>query len=462
MGDDKGAEAPWRNAPSTWVAPGIFAVLFILSFSSHTYQPTAIEVAIWIVLVAAVELVSMQLPSGTTFSMGFAVGFAVAIIYRSEPWIPMLISAVGGFDSRSFRGNIILSRELYNRAQLGVSTGIAAIALDAVWGSSLARQGFAVLLAALAQLTVQIVSVCFAIRVNAGTRSRDLLPKVLPRPVSGFALVSAGLVLFGTAIATIYLRLGHSVSLVMVILTPLALARFALISLERQSRLRDSLRDQRQLLLQATEAALLEREQERTRIAEQIHHSSLQHLAGAALCVRQARDQVGFEPQQAVVDTLQRADDGLHHVIEELRDTLTDLLDSGMDGGLADSVQAFLKDLRTIWNVQVHCDCSLRREPPPALGLAAFHIVREAASNAAKHSGSAAIIVAVRETDAGIEISVEDEGEGLSAEPRDGERHFGLELMRRRARQAGGELRIQTSPNKGTSVSAFIPMPTQL
>lgn len=90
-----------------------------------------------------------------------------------------------------------------------------------------------------------------------------------------------------------------------------------------------------------------------------------------------------------------------------------------------------------------------------------YQIVREALANVIKHAGATNARVVLERTAKSLRVSVEDDGSGAriarrraGAVPDD---HYGLEIMRERARRIGGRLRIVSAPGKGTQVRLSIP-----
>jgi two-component system nitrate/nitrite sensor histidine kinase NarX len=90
-----------------------------------------------------------------------------------------------------------------------------------------------------------------------------------------------------------------------------------------------------------------------------------------------------------------------------------------------------------------------------------FQIVREALANVIKHAGASNARVVFERSAKAIRVSVEDDGTGSCPTRRPGGRspgeHYGLEIMRERARRIGGRLRIVSAPGKGTQVRLSIP-----
>ena len=103
--------------------------------------------------------------------------------------------------------------------------------------------------------------------------------------------------------------------------------------------------------------------------------------------------------------------------------------------------------------ISVEVSGAPRRLPAP-LEAHLFQIGREALANAVRHARATRIRLEIRFREAGVELSVEDDGCGFeaAAAPAVAAGHFGLVGMRERAEQIGGRLRIQSHPAGGTRI----------
>jgi two-component system nitrate/nitrite sensor histidine kinase NarX len=90
-----------------------------------------------------------------------------------------------------------------------------------------------------------------------------------------------------------------------------------------------------------------------------------------------------------------------------------------------------------------------------------YQIVREALANVIKHAGASNARVVLERTAKSLRVSVEDDGSGARIARRHpgsaADDHYGVEIMRERARRIGGRLRIVSAPGKGTQVCLSIP-----
>jgi two-component system sensor histidine kinase DegS len=95
------------------------------------------------------------------------------------------------------------------------------------------------------------------------------------------------------------------------------------------------------------------------------------------------------------------------------------------------------------------------------LAINCFRIMQEALNNAAKHSGTKRALVKISFTPERLTLSIRDFGSGLPPVKKGAEPGLGLIAMRERASLVGGQLRIDSVPNGGTTVSVAVPLPSE-
>lgn len=206
------------------------------------------------------------------------------------------------------------------------------------------------------------------------------------------------------------------------------------------------------------------REQERSRLAEELHDGPAQALANAIFQAQIAERSLNEDPATAraelaaLREILEGELDTLRSYINQLRPSLAEA--EGLDDALLDSASAVSE------RAGIPIDVSL--EAPgtrlhTAARTAVLRIAQEALRNIAKHSGAGRAWVRTREsTSRGgtnlWHLEVGDDGRGFDYRSAAGRnrRHFGLRFMRERAGLLGSELTIETSPAAGTVVRLTI------
>lgn len=193
------------------------------------------------------------------------------------------------------------------------------------------------------------------------------------------------------------------------------------------------------------------REEERRRLGRELHDELGPVVAGLSMQLGALRPLVRSDPA-TVVDRLARLEEaaagaleGIRRVAHELRPPVLDQV--GLDGAvrqLADSLGLALVEERVAHG-------SL----PAAVELAAYRIIAEALSNAARHSGSSHVRLSVQEGDGLLLIAVADDGAGIDPAARPG---VGLAGMDERAEEVGGTVAVRRDERGGTTVTAVLPL----
>jgi signal transduction histidine kinase len=218
-------------------------------------------------------------------------------------------------------------------------------------------------------------------------------------------------------------------------------------------------------LTEARERALSERlieaqDDERARIAADVHDDSIQALAAVDLRLGALRNRLRERaPEEAsgvetVMDTVHGAGIRLRSLLFELE---TPVLDADLADGLRDTAAQLFEDSGVAWSVEER-----RRSPlPQQVRVSAYRIAREAMVNALKHAQARHVTVTIDATERSVEVQVVDDGRGTdAAQPaRSGRRHSGVVGMRDRALASGGWWRSDPGPGGvGTAVSFHLPV----
>jgi two-component system nitrate/nitrite sensor histidine kinase NarX len=201
---------------------------------------------------------------------------------------------------------------------------------------------------------------------------------------------------------------------------------------------------------------------ERQMFASEIHDSLAQGLAFMRMRMSllqdaiRARDTVkSLKYFRDIQDSLGEAHGGLRELITHFRQTID-------RQGLVHALENTARTFHDRTGVALRIENRARDLKLPAEQEAqVYQIVREALANVIKHAGASNAKVVIERSGAAIRVSVEDDGSGaLIARRRAGDaanEHYGVEIMRERARRIGGRLRIVSAPGKGTCVRLSIP-----
>lgn len=207
------------------------------------------------------------------------------------------------------------------------------------------------------------------------------------------------------------------------------------------------------------EKVLVAQEDERRRIAYDVHDGIAQLIVSAKQHVDTCRDLGGQDDARARHE-LGRAALRLEGAIVETRRVLRALRPSAVDSlGLADAMRRALEDAahEAGWAVRFVDNLGEARVPA-AVETAAFRILQESLLNASRHARSSSIEVELTRRPGWLHLDVRDDGIGLDHAAAAAERGLGLRGMRERARLLGGTCRIESRRGGGTVISVALPL----
>jgi PAS domain S-box-containing protein len=216
--------------------------------------------------------------------------------------------------------------------------------------------------------------------------------------------------------------------------------------------------ERRNLLAHLTRA----QEEERSRIASDIHDDSIQVMTAVGIRLETLRRQLSDLDQLALVEELQQTVD---RSISRLRSLLFELKPPALDrDGLAPALRMYLEVTGADGGFKYGIDNKLTGEPPLEIRTILYRIAQEALANVRKHAGARHVDVGLEERDGGYLVRVRDDGKGFSSSdlaqgPPPG--HLGFTAMRERAESARGWWRTESSPGEGTVVEFWLPKHTE-
>jgi signal transduction histidine kinase/ligand-binding sensor domain-containing protein len=192
---------------------------------------------------------------------------------------------------------------------------------------------------------------------------------------------------------------------------------------------------------------------ERRRLSRELHDTLEQGLAGIALQVDSARQHLARRPE-VVELCLETALHMVEYSREETRRTVNQLRSQALErGDIAQAVREVASELMSGGRPRVEIEV---RGAPRRLSVAAehhlFRIAQEALTNAVRHAQASGVRVSLAFTDDVVELTVCDDGRGLTSGKPDHGFHFGLSGMRERARALGTRLEVESAPGQGTTI----------
>jgi two-component system sensor histidine kinase UhpB len=202
----------------------------------------------------------------------------------------------------------------------------------------------------------------------------------------------------------------------------------------------------------AGSAALRAQEEERARVARDLHDEVNQSLTGLLLRLEAAREAAPPELEAELAETKALANQAMGELLSlarQLRPTALD--DLGLAAAIEGQVDRLGGEIKT--GLAVEGDFSGLDDDAQ---LVVYRVAQEALSNAARHSGAGRVEVRLRRTEAGgVLLEVADDGRGFAFD--ESERGLGIGGMRERALLIGAELTIESRPDSGTTVRLAVP-----
>jgi two-component system sensor histidine kinase UhpB len=202
----------------------------------------------------------------------------------------------------------------------------------------------------------------------------------------------------------------------------------------------------------AGSAALRAQEEERARIARDLHDEVNQSLTGLLLRLEALREAVPTALEPELADTKALANQAMRELLSLARQLRPTALD---DLGLAAAIAGQVDRIR---GSGVEAELSEEGDLSDLDGdvqLVVYRVAQEALSNAVRHSGAERIAAVLRRRGEGAELEVADDGRGFAFE--ESERGLGIAGMRERALLIGAELTIESRPEQGTTVRLLVP-----
>ena len=202
----------------------------------------------------------------------------------------------------------------------------------------------------------------------------------------------------------------------------------------------------------AGSAALHAQEEERARVARDLHDEVNQSLTGLLLRLEAAREGAPPELEGELAETKALANQAMNELLSlarQLRPTALD--DLGLAAAIEGQVDRLGGEIAT--SLDVEGDFS---DLGGDAQLVVYRVAQEALSNAARHSGAGRVVVRLRRTDGGgVTLEVADDGRGFAFDESEG--GLGIAGMRERALLIGAELTIESRPDSGTTVQLRVP-----
>jgi signal transduction histidine kinase/ligand-binding sensor domain-containing protein len=200
-------------------------------------------------------------------------------------------------------------------------------------------------------------------------------------------------------------------------------------------------------------------EEERRRIARELHDNVNQQLAVLSISLSRLKRRLPLEAaeaQQEVAHLQQQT----FALFEEIRHLSHDLHPGVLQhAGLVAALEAHCAEVRSQHAIEVTFSAAAGLEAiPQDIALCLYRVAQEALRNIAVHAGARQARVALRPTADGLELTIADDGQGFDLTEARRRGGLGLISLDERVRLAGGSLRINTQPQRGTELRVQVPL----
>lgn len=197
---------------------------------------------------------------------------------------------------------------------------------------------------------------------------------------------------------------------------------------------------------------------ERRRIARDLHDDLSQKLAYLAMDIGKLASKATSHESLDSLRTLQRragdASETVRHISHQLHPSILD------DIGLEAALEQYCEEFEERSGIRTHF---LARDVPDSIPRqiagSMYHIFQESLRNVSKHSKAAEVFVTLGTLDGALHLSVRDEGVGLPSDSRTAS-GIGITGMKERAHLINGKVSIESRAGEGTEVSVTVPLST--
>jgi signal transduction histidine kinase len=201
------------------------------------------------------------------------------------------------------------------------------------------------------------------------------------------------------------------------------------------------------------------REDERSRIARELHDNLSQKVALLSIEI----EQLSQLPRQSIA----AVNAGLYKVLNKVQEISSEIhrLSHGLHPfkldrlGLAAAALSLSKEVSSQQSLQVDCDIrDIPEDLPREVALCLYRVIQESLQNIIKHSGACNAVLKLHGSRSEIRLRITDEGVGFAPESVSRKHGMGLIGMRERLRLVGGTISIESQPLRGTQIHVVVPL----
>lgn len=199
-------------------------------------------------------------------------------------------------------------------------------------------------------------------------------------------------------------------------------------------------------------------EEDRQRIARDLHDTSLQNLAHLVHQIELSGMYIDQDTVRAKLE-LSVVNKKLKETIDEIRNTIFDLRPMTFDDlGLKAAFERLIDSINENDRYELDLDIDNVSCETNLILVTIYRVVQECLNNIVKHAEATKIVFQCKCVEEVCHIRIEDNGKGFSELVDDGKKHFGISGMKERVELLSGKIEIHSVPNKGTTVIIEVPL----
>lgn len=212
--------------------------------------------------------------------------------------------------------------------------------------------------------------------------------------------------------------------------------------------------------------AIMGREEERFRLAREVHDGPAQVLANSMMGLEHCRTLLQGARLERLGEVLSQLSDASREGLTEVRQFIADLRPGKLDEqGLVIALGDYIRRYRDAVSATVSFEADPLPRLPAETEIVLYRIVQESLQNARKHARGSAVHVTLTVRQNQLRLTIRDEGPGFDTRVvarRAGRESWGLTSMRERAELVGARFIVTSRPGHGTEVTVSLPLQARL
>jgi PAS domain S-box-containing protein len=227
--------------------------------------------------------------------------------------------------------------------------------------------------------------------------------------------------------------------------------------ISEEIRAKNNLEQSRKELRELTAALEYVQEEERKRIAQELHDDLGQQLTVLKMDASLIRSKLAPE-QRDVLRIAERLEGVLTRTVQSVRRISADLRPAMLDDlGLVPALEELVQHISQHSGLECRLAASEDLRVVDRLATPLFRVAQESLNNAVKHAQASRIVVSLFEEDSRLVMRIEDDGKGITQDDRRKRKSYGLIGMRERVYALGGDFEVRSQERAGTTVEVRVP-----